>query len=182
MLEPIENQYMEVGYVARSHGISGEVLIQAGVFAPQLFDDIALVYIQNARGDLIPARIESVRVQQKQNRLTFFVKLEHVTDRNQAEELKGCTVYVQRSQVRDLIEEDEHITNDYTSFNVYDENNRYIGVVSQVIDTPAHLILEVVTEDQGQLLIPFVDEYVRSSDTEARVIQCQNLNQLTDEL
>lgn len=178
MLEPIEDQYQLIGHIARSHGVDGVVLILSEINAPQLFDDIDLVHIQNARGDLIPARIESARVQQKHNRLSFFVKFEHVTDRNQAEALKSFPVYVSREKIAPLPAEDTAA--DFISFEVTDENDNRIGEVSGIIENPAHLILEVSTGDQQQLLIPFVDEYVFSTDEQQQIIRCRNLAQLAD--
>ncbi|MDZ7716600.1 MAG: ribosome maturation factor RimM [Balneolaceae bacterium] len=178
MLEPIEDQYIMIGHIARSHGIDGEVLIISDVNVPQLFDEIDLAHIQNARGDLIPARVESVRVQQKNNRLSFFVKFEHVSDRTKAEELKSFHVYIMRDKVSDLIQEDETV--DYTTFTVVDNQNNVEGYIAAIIDNPAHPILEVITNDQQKLLVPFVDEYIISTDEDEKVIECQNLDQLAD--
>ncbi len=175
MLEPIEDQYQQIGYIARSHGVKGEVLILSEIYAPQLFDDIDLAYIQNARGDLIPVRIESVRIQEKNNRLSFFVKFEHVSDRTQAEELKGFSVYAANDKVAGL---DDDEREDYTSFEVTDDNGNRIGIVEDSIENPAHLILQIATDDEQQLLVPFVDEYVVLTDKEKKVIRCQNLDQL----
>lgn len=178
MLEPIEDQYLMIGHIARSHGVKGEVLIISEVFAPQLFDEIDLVHIQNARGDLVPARIESFRVQEKNNRLSFFVKFEHVSDRNGAEELKSSAVYVLREKAESLVDGDEAI--DYTEFEIQDDQNNNIGIITGIIESPAHPILEVITDDQEKLLIPFVDEYIRSVDEDQSIIYCQNLEQLTN--
>ena len=178
MLEPIEDQYLLIGHIARSHGVKGEVLLISEVQAPQLFDDIDLAHIQNVRGDLIPARIESFRVQEKNNRLSFFVKFEHVSDRNQAEELKSCPVYLLKEKVDDLIDDDEYV--DYTEFEIKDDQENNIGIITGVIENPAHPILEVLTDNQEKLLIPFVDEYISSVDEDQGIIYCQNLEQLTN--
>lgn len=178
MLEPIEDQYLMIGHIARSHGVKGEVLIISEVYAPQLFEDIDLAHIQNARGDLVPARIESFRVQEKNNRLSFFVKFEHVKDRNKAEELKSCPVYVLREKAETLIDEDEAV--DYTEFEVKDAQDNNFGIITGVIENPAHLILEVLTDNREKLLIPFVDEYISSVDEDQGIIYCQNLEQLTN--
>ncbi len=178
MLEPIEDQYKKIGYIARSHGVKGEVLIISRIGAPQLFDEIELAHIQNARGDLVPARIESVRAQQKNNRLSFFVKFEHVTDRNQAEQLKDLPVYVSRDKTDGLVDEEKQV--DLNSFDVVDEQGTRIGTVQDIIENPAHPILEVITEDDRTLLIPMVDHYVVSVDEEQETVKCHNINQLAD--
>lgn len=175
MLEPIENQYKKIGYISRSHGVQGDVLIIPDIYAPTLFDVLDLVHIENARGELVPARIESVRVQEKNNRLSFFVKFEHVTDRTQAEDLKNFVVFADSEIVESLLDSDETVN--LTSFDVWADGN-HIGSVNGMMDTAAHPILQVVTQEQDQLLIPVVDEYVTDIDEEKQKIQCKNLDQL----
>ena len=176
MLEPVENQYIQIGYIARSHGVAGDVLIIPEEYAPTLFDTLDLVRIENARGELIPARVESVRVQEKNNRLSFFVKFEHVTDRTQAEELKHFAVFADRDTVESLVSQDDAVV-DFAAFEIWADGSP-VGSVKAVIENPAHPILQVVTNEQEQLLIPLVDEYVTGIDKEAEKIQCKNLNQL----
>ena len=176
MLEPIENQYEKIGYISRSHGVQGEVLIIPEVYAPTLFDAIDLARLETARGDLVPARIESVRVQEKNNRLSFFVKFEHVADRTQAENLKNASVFAEREIVESLLDTDA-LPLDLTSFTILSEG-KSIGTVEEMLENPAHPILQVVTNEQEELLIPIVDEYIADIDEESKQIQCRNLEQL----
>ncbi|WP_138431224.1 ribosome maturation factor RimM [Fodinibius saliphilus] len=176
MLEPIENQYKQIGYISRSHGVKGDVLIIPDMYAPTLFDALDLVHIANTKGALVPARVESVRVQEKNNRLSFFVKFEHVTDRTQAEQLKNFTVYADREIVESLLDSDD-LPLSLTSFDIL-EDGEVIGTVKALLENPAHPILEIETAEQEQLLVPFVDEYVVDIDVESENIQCKNLDQL----
>jgi 16S rRNA processing protein RimM len=176
MLEPIENQYEKIGYISRSHGVQGEVLVIPDIYAPSLFDALDLVSIETTRGDLIPARIESVRVQEKNNRLSFFVKFEHLTDRTQAENLKNSSVFADREIVESMLDTDD-LPPDLTSFAIISDGQS-IGKVEEMLENPAHPILQVVTNKQEQLLIPLVDEYVADIDEEVKEIQCKNLEQL----
>lgn len=175
MLESIEHQYRQIGHIARSHGVQGDVLIIPDMYAPTLFDSLDLVRIENTRGDLIPARIESVRVQEKNNRLSFFVKFEHVTDRTQAEQLKQFAVYANRDQVDHLLDREDD-SPDVSSFEVWADDTR-IGSVEGIIQNPAQAILEVSIENH-KLLIPFVDEYIAAVDEDRQRLHCQNLEQL----
>lgn len=179
MLDPIEDQYLLIGHINRSHGVKGEVLIISDLYAPDLFDEIDLVHLQNSRGDLIPARVESVRVQEKQNRLSFFVQFEHVADRNEAEQLKNRPVYVNREAAEPLIDQSD-VAVDFSSFQVLDEQGQHLGEVELTIDNPAHLILQVVTNEGDHLLVPFVDEYIISFNEDEKSIRCRNLDQLED--
>ena len=176
MLEPIENQYKKIGYISRSHGVEGDVLIIPELYAPTLFDALDLVRIATARGDLVPARLESVRVQEKKNRLSFFVKFEHVNDRTQAENLKNLEVFADRDTVENLLDPDA-LPLDLTSFEIW-ADDELIGTVEEMMQNPAHPILQVATGDERELLIPVVDEYVTSIDEDEKKVQCINLHQL----
>lgn len=176
MLEPIENQYEQIGCIARSHGVQGDVLIIPEIYAPTLFDILDLVHIENTRGDLVPARVESVRVQKKKNRLSFFVKFEHVSDRTQAEELKNSAVFADREIVENLLDSDD-LPLDLTSFEIWSDEE-YVGSVEAMLQNPAHPIIQVKTDQNEELLIPIVDEYITEVDEENEKIQCQNLHQL----
>ncbi len=175
MPEPVENQYFLIGHIARLHGVDGTVLIIPVPEAetPALFDDIELLRLQNERGDLIPARIASVRFQQKDDRLSFFVKFEHIANRNEAEAVNGFPVLAAKNKISHLIPENDN----YISFEVFDNKKDRIGVVEDTIENPAHSILEVSTESE-ELLIPFVDEYIQEVDEENSVIYCRNLDRL----
>jgi 16S rRNA processing protein RimM len=178
MLEPVENQYKKIGHIARSHGVQGEVLLIPEIYAPTLFDALDLVHIENARGDLIPARVESVRVQEKNNRLSFFVKFEHVSDRTQADNLKNFVVFADSEVVENLLQSDE-MQLDLTSFEVWADDKK-IGSVGGMMETPAHPILQVFTNKHEELLIPVVEEYVAEVDEDNQKIQCKNIHQLAD--
>lgn len=177
MLEPVEEQYIVIGHVVRSHGVKGEVVVQPAIESPGLFDDLQLVRYRNHRQELVPARIERVRSQQKGNRLSFFVKFEHVSDRNRAEELKGVSLYVRRDKIA-FVEEEKPDSFRFLDWEVFDEDGSPVGTVTGIMESPAHPILEVTGEGERQWLIPFVDEYVRSVEEETGRILCRRLEQL----
>ncbi len=175
MPEPIENQYFLMGHIARSNGVDGTVLIVPIPEAedPGLFDEVELIYLQNGRGDLIPARIESVRVQQKDKRLSFFTKFEHIANRREAESLTGFPVLVAKDKASNMVSEKAG----WISFEVFDDKKEYIGKVENMIENPAHPILDISIV-RGNLLVPYVDEYIEAVDEENEAIYCKNLEQL----
>ena len=52
---------------------------------------------------------------------------------------------------------------------VYNQNDEYLGTVTDVIDVPSAAILEVINEDK-KVLIPFVNEFIILIDDEKIVI------------
>lgn len=178
MLEPAEDQYIVIGEVIRSHGIKGEVVVQPAFVNRGLFDDLHLVHYENARRELVPARLERVRIQEKGNRLSFFVKFEHVSDRNQAEEIRGSALFVHRDKIAHVERSGQPDFTRFLGWTVRDEKGSSLGNVTGILENPAHLILEVTPDDGEQRLIPLVDEYVESVEEEGRTIQCRRLDQL----
>lgn len=175
MPEPIESQYFVAGHITRSHGVDGTVLIVpvVEVADPALFNDVTLVRLQNERGDLIPARIGSVKVQQKDDRISFFVKFEHINNRNEAERITRTPVFVEKDQVKNILAE----SHSWISFEAYNERDDYMGTVEGVIQNPAQSILEISTGD-GYKLVPCVDHYIAAVDEDSGVVRFKNMDQL----
>lgn len=175
MPEPIAQQYLLIGHVSSAHGVDGTVLFIPVPEAadPRLFEQIELVWLQNERGDLVPARISSVQPQVQDDRVSFFVKFMHVSDRTEAQNLNGRSVLIDKSKTEHVIA-DEHA---WQSFDVLDENQEKVGTVEQVTENPAHFIINVATAT-GSLPVPCVDEYVTEVDEAEAVIRCKNLDQL----
>ena len=46
---------------------------------------------------------------------------------------------------------------------VVDENDKHIGIVSDVMETPAHTVLRIKT-DEKDILIPYVDAFIIKVD------------------
>jgi len=90
--------------------------------------------------------------------------------------LKNSSVFADREIVESLLDTD-NLPLDLTSFAIVSDGQS-IGEVEEMLENPAHPILQVVTDKQEQLLIPLVDEYVADIDEEAKQIQCTNLEQL----
>lgn len=177
MPEPIESQYFKVGRIVNTRGRDGSVIIVPEVNVPHIFEADELVRLQNDAGNLIPARIESARVQNKENRPSVLVKFSHVEDDNQARKLRRWPVLVDRAKI-DEIQADQSL-NRLTSYTVRSEDGKEAGIVEDVLDNPAHPIF-VVHWDGKDILVPFVDEYIIDIDEDEEIIYCRKLNQLAD--
>ncbi|MBP6562615.1 MAG: ribosome maturation factor RimM [Neisseriaceae bacterium] len=86
------------------------------------------------------------------------VKLVGVEDRDQAEALKGYTIFVPRSAFAPT-EEDEYYWTDLIGLSVVNQEQVVLGTVTNLMQTGANDVL-VLKGDQGQVLIPFVSAYV----------------------
>ncbi len=168
--------FTEIGTIARSHGLKGELKIQFETNSPELVRRIEMVYLQNSRGDYFPCRIKQIRTEGKEDRLSFFVHFEHIADRNAAEALRGKLVFIETDKA-DAFFEDEVEEVNYLDFEVVNEHDQHKGLVIDEIDNGAQLVIVVATTS-GSLMIPMVDQFVEKIEIDELRIRCKNLDLL----
>lgn len=104
---------------------------------------------------------------------------QQVTDRNGAEALRGCRVFVSRASFPTAAD-DEYYWIDLIGLAVVNREGQSLGQVADLLDTGAHSVLRVLAEDPAtsadapavarERLIPFVAAYVDDVDLAARRI------------
>lgn len=156
--------FERIGTVLRAHGLKGELVIEPEIANPYELEAFSLFYITSKRGDVEPYRVEHSKVIEKNNRLSFFVKFVQLTDRSHAEQLRNKEVMIPAYEYENL-EEFEFSYHECIEWEVITEKGIHLGKVIDVMDNPAHELLEVRTP-QGVLLIPAVDEYIEEVDME----------------
>lgn len=178
----MNSRLIEIGRIGRPRGLDGWVRFEPdSSYASTLIREGQIVYINNHRSGYRPLRIEDLYTEEKRNRVSFFVKFDMITNRTDAEEVKDKAIFSDQfdpEEENDLVVAD---TVDYTGYEIMtDESDESIGSVLDVMDNPAHSIIEAKI-GKGSLLIPFVDEFVSEVDHDSRVIRCHNLDQLMEE-
>ena len=168
--------FVQVGHIVRSQGLKGELKVLFETESPEIVGQLSMVYLRNERGDFYPCRIANLRVEGKGNKISFFVQFDHIADRTSAEALKNRALFVEQQIASALFSEtDEEDT--LLDYEVLNDQNESIGLVIDVMDSGAQILLTVATTS-GSLLIPFVDEYVVEVNHEMKMVRCQNLKQL----
>jgi 16S rRNA processing protein RimM len=155
--------------VAKAHGIAGEVVVEVRTDDP----DARFAAGSSLRGR--PSRggpesryvVESVR----DHGGRLLVRLDGVADRNAAESLKG-TVFVVDSQDLPPIEDpDEFYDHQLEGLEVVTTTGTVVGSVAEVLHTAAGELLSVRTEEEGEVLVPFVSAIVTSVSLADRTIE-----------
>ncbi len=94
-------------------------------------------------------------------------RLEGCADRTAAERLRGCEIAVPRAALG-AAEEGTLYQVDLEGFEVRADDGRALGTVDGFVETPGASVM--VVKGASERLIPFVAEYVKSVDREARRI------------
>ena len=172
----------EIGRIGRPRGLDGWVRFEPdSSYAATFVSENQIVYINEHRSGYRPLRIEDVYTEEKRNRVSFFVKFDMITNRTEAEEVKDKAIFSDQFDPKVDNEPADADTVDYTGYDIVaDDTDESIGTVLDVIENPAHSIIEAKI-GKGSLLIPFVDEFVSEVDHDSRIICCQNLDQLMEE-
>jgi len=166
-----EPTHLAVGFVSRSHGIGGSVLVQPltdhpeGIFAPGV---VLLPGTRDAPGpdpDLPPLRVEEVR----DFKDGFLVLFGGVRDRNDADALRDLYLYVPRDAVAPL-EEGEIFHHHLLGMRVETVTGREVGTVQEIYELSPSDLLEVRTP-RGTIMIPFhADVVVEVHPEEGRLV------------
>ena len=148
---------IEAGRIVNTHGVQGEVKIEVWLDSPAFMRRFKTLYIDGEG-----RRVLSAKVQKN----FLIVKLEGTEDVNAAMRLKGKTVTIDRADAR--LPKGAFFLQDILGAQVVDEQGNSIGVLADILETPASRIY--VVKGETEHLIPAVPEFIMSTDVEAGII------------
>ena len=156
---------LEVGYVARVHGLKGELAVRT--FDP---DSDAVSYVRRLvlrlrSGEERDTEILSAR---RASDATL-VTLAGVTSRSGAEPFKGATVLVHREDLPPPAE-GEWFQGDLVGLEARTPEGTPLGRVTEIWNTGPVPVLVVEGGGPEPLMVPFVDEFVPEVDVQAGVL------------
>ena len=142
---------IEIGYVARAHGIRGEVRVVLHDPESTTLTEVEQISIAGKTFDVAHARPV---------RGACLVGLVGITDRNQAERLRGNPVFVDRDLIP--LQDGEVFLADLVGCRVMLPDGQDYGEVAAIQPGPQDLL--VIHHDSVERLLPFVPVFVDSID------------------
>ncbi len=109
-----------------------------------------------------PVTITSVRYHQSNVLLSF---ADH-PDLTSVEGYHGCELFIDR---KDIKSKDSVYAFELMNVSVYKEDGSLVGVVSDILDTGAHIVLRIKT-DAKDVLIPYVDRFIVRFDQTKNIL------------
>ncbi|NET01976.1 MAG: ribosome maturation factor RimM [Sphaerospermopsis sp. SIO1G2] len=173
---PNLDDWMEIGKIVAPQGLSGEVRVYSHTDFPERFEEAGTRWILRP-GESEPQAIELLKGRYLEGKNLYVIKLAGVSDRNAAENLRNCQLFVPISDRLELEEGEFHVM-DLLGLPVFmQETGQLIGTVVDLMST-GHDLLKVkfdpsFTENQAEktILIPFVMEIVPIVDLENQRIE-----------
>ena len=176
-----------VGRVVKAHGISGELVVDVRTDDPQgRFFAGNRLRLKGSRtgpsstaGTSASAReveVESARP----HGARMLVRLAGVIDRDGADALRGNLFIVDSADLPPIDDPDEFYDHQLEGLTVRTVDDVAIGVVTEVLHTPAGELLSVRTAANTEVLVPFVAAIVTSVSLDSGVIEIDPPDGLLD--
>jgi 16S rRNA processing protein RimM len=169
---------IQVGFVFRPHGVGGELKIKPETSDPTQFEVFERVWIGPKAESSSAYDIASVRYQQTKRGTTVILQLDGVDSRDDAELITKQSVFVPEDEL--LIDEEELLLHDLIDLEVVTTAGDAFGVVTDVVEHPAHLTLMIRRHDGPEAMIPFVDDFVAGVDLGAGCLTVELIDGLVE--
>lgn len=152
-----------MGYIKGVFGIKGWLKIAANTeYSDSLLDYPEWQLIKD--GKTVSVTLEAGKVVNGE----LQVKFEGIDDRDSAFSLRGYTIEIPREAFAPT-EEGEYYWADLVGMTVVNKDHTVLGKVSNLMETGANDVL-MIDGEHGQILIPFVSQYIETVDTGSKTI------------
>ena len=155
---------LSVGIITTAHGVHGEVKVFPTTDDVRRFKKCKTLLVEH-KNELVERKVEGVKFFKQ----FVIMKLEGISDMDQALTYKNNTLYVRRKDAVKL-NKDEYFITDLYGLKVYDEEKKYLGEITDVLQTGANDVYEITTEDDNKHLIPAIKQCVLDVDMENRTM------------
>ncbi|MCR5101019.1 MAG: ribosome maturation factor RimM [Butyrivibrio sp.] len=161
----------QVGVIASTHGLKGEVNVFPTTDDPQRFKKLKKVTLNTPREGAKELEIEGVKFFKK----FVIVKFKGLDRIEDVEKLRGAELTINREDAMPL-DENEYYTADLIGLNVYDEDDKLLGEIINVIQTGANDVYEMKRDESiidseaengsDTVLIPAIKDCIKEVDVE----------------
>ena len=152
-------QFIEAGEIVTTHGVHGEIKVLPWLDSPE-----DLLDFERVRIDSKDYEVQHCRVQKTCNLL----KLAGVDTVEQAQALRGKTVYLYRSDIDDEV----IFAAELLDMDVY-ANGELIGKITDVLDYPGNKVY--IVKGECTYMIPAVKAFIISADLDSNRMQVKTI-------
>lgn len=163
---------LQVGGIANTHGVRGEVKVFPTTDDPKRFCDLKTVLL-DAGDEYRKLEIQKVRFF-KQFVILKFKGIENIND---IEKYKGKGLWITREQAVEL-KEDEYFITDLIGLCVKNEEEEEIGFIKDVMTTAANDVYVVALKNGTELLLPAIKQCILNVNMEEKMMKVHILEGL----
>ncbi len=158
----MKNEFLECGKIINKRGINGELKVECYCDSPEAIENAKVLYFDEYGS--LPRKAYSI----KNYKGFLYIKIEGVTSAEQADALRGKSLFVNRNDV--AIEEGKNFIVDLIGLDVKDcSSGKTYGKVKDIINYGASDIY-IVTDGKKDYMLPAVPEIIVSVDINSHII------------
>jgi 16S rRNA processing protein RimM len=159
---PYWDNLVTIGKCIKPHGLHGEMRVKPITDFPERFEQTESVYAHQQKDPVRPLEIASVR----EHHGGYLIKFTGVDSLAEVEKLRGFFLAVPDDELVEL-EDDEYWHWQLEGLKAYSPEGELLGVLKEVVQSPAHDLYLVETADGRTHWVPAVRQYVPEIDVEA---------------
>ncbi len=153
----------QVGVIASTHGLSGEVNVFPTTEDPSRFKKLKKVRLHTQKGEELDLDIVSARFFKK----FVIVKFKQFGNINEVEKFRGCELTIDRNDAIKL-QPGEYYCADLIGLMIVDEDGKELGALTEILQTGANDVYEMTLKDSGEkVYIPAIRDCIREIDVSA---------------
>ena len=177
---PDDSRWVEVGVIARPHGVRGELRVALHNKDSEVLFSVDEVLVRLPDGVEHEVSVDAARPADQ----AVLMRLHSIDDRDRAEQVRGSKVFVRRSDFPEL-PEGEFYTCDIEGVRVLvaaDAGEAGLsgleGRVRTIVSYPSVDVVVVDMGERGVFEVPLVDDFVESVDAKAGLVTLRTLEGL----
>lgn len=164
----------QVGVITSTHGVRGEVKVFPTTDDARRFKRLREVLLDNGKSK-ITLEIESVKFFKQ----FVILKFKGYDNLNDVEKFRQRSLFVTRENAVRL-GRDEYFIADLIGISVFDEEEKEIGILKDVLETGANDVYVITMTNGKELLLPAIKDCVLKVDIENNYMQIHILDGLLD--
>ncbi len=151
----------QVGVIASTHGLSGEVNVFPTTEDPGRFKKLKKVRLHTQKGEELDLDIVSARFFKK----FVIVKFKQFGNINEVEKFRGCELTIERKDAIKL-QPGEYYCADLIGLTIVDEEGKELGILTEILQTGANDVYEMTLKDsEEKVYIPAIKDCIKEIDT-----------------
>ena len=155
--------YFNIGKLAASHGLSGELILQHSLGKKTALKGLEVLFIEDKKDSFIPHFITHTSIKSDTE---VYIKLEGVDSKEIARKLTPKEIWLQEVDFK------KHVANatpiGMLGYEIFD-NQKSLGLITEVIEQP-HQILVAIMHKGKEALIPIHADNILKRDDKKRKI------------
>lgn len=157
------DDYYEIGYILKPHGLKGAVNIQLDVDDPSQYSEMESVIVRMGE-NLVPFFIASVQLKGDKGVL----HLEEINCIEDANELKSCQLMLP-IEVLPKLEEGKFYYHEVIGYTISDQQMGPLGIIENIFSGGNQDLIAMKYKDK-EILIPIAEEIVLGADHESKMV------------